>query len=313
MGKKGGAEVDRHHHHDHDHDHIHSHDHSGEENIRLAFFLNLSFTIAEIIGGILTNSMAILSDALHDLGDSISLGMAWYFQRFSRKGPDAEYSFGYARFSLLGALINSVVLVAGSALVLSRSIPRIFRPEEVHPEGMVLFALLGILVNGAAVLRLRKGKSLNEKVVSWHLLEDVLGWIAVLIAGVVMLFADLPILDPLLSVGITFFVLFNVFKNVRELMRVLLQGVPRGVSVTELEEAIGKVPHVAAVYHTHLWSLEGERNQLTTHVLVEDDAPADQIIAIKENIQAIASGQGIDHVTIQVDFPKEGPNRDFVD
>ena len=305
--------MDRHHHHDHDHDHIHSHDHSGEENIRLAFFLNLSFTIAEIIGGILTNSMAILSDALHDLGDSISLGMAWYFQRFSRKGPDAEYSFGYARFSLLGALINSVVLVAGSALVLSRSIPRIFRPEEVHPEGMVLFALLGILVNGAAVLRLRKGKSLNEKVVSWHLLEDVLGWIAVLIAGVVMLFADLPILDPLLSVGITFFVLFNVFKNVRELMRVLLQGVPRGVSVTELEEAIGKVPHVAAVYHTHLWSLEGERNQLTTHVLVEDDAPADQIIAIKENIQAIASGQGIDHVTIQVDFPKEGPNRDFVD
>jgi cobalt-zinc-cadmium efflux system protein len=304
MSKKGGAQVDRHH---------HNHDHGGEGNIRLAFFLNLSFTIAEIIGGILTNSMAILSDALHDLGDSISLGMAWYFQRFSRKGPDAEYSFGYARFSLLGALINSVVLVAGSALVLSRSIPRIFRPQEVHPEGMVLFALLGILVNGAAVLRLRKGKSLNEKVVSWHLLEDVLGWIAVLIAGVVMLFADLPVLDPLLSVGITLFVLFNVLKNVRELMRVLLQGVPRGVSVTELEEAIGKVPHVAAVYHTHLWSLEGERNQLTTHILVEDDAPADQIIAIKENIQAIASGQGIDHVTIQVDFPKEGPNRDFVD
>lgn len=296
--------MDRHHHH---------HDHGGEGNIRLAFFLNLSFTIAEIIGGILTNSMAILSDALHDLGDSISLGMAWYFQRFSRKGPDEEYSFGYARFSLLGALINSVVLVAGSALVLSRSIPRIFRPEEVHPEGMVLFALLGILVNGAAVLRLRKGKSLNEKVVSWHLLEDVLGWIAVLIAGVVMLFAELPVLDPLLSVGITLFVLFNVLKNVRELMRVLLQGVPRGVSVTELEEIIGKVPHVAAVYHTHLWSLEGERNQLTTHILVEDDAPADQIIAIKENIQAIASGQGIDHVTIQVDFPKEGPNRDFVD
>lgn len=306
--------MDRHHHHhDHDHDHIHSHDHGGEGNIRLAFFLNLAFTIAEIIGGILTNSMAILSDALHDLGDSISLGMAWYFQRFSRKGPDAEYSFGYARFSLLGALINSGVLVAGSALVLSQSIPRILRPEEVHPEGMVLFALLGILVNGAAVLRLRKGKSLNEKVVSWHLLEDVLGWIAVLIAGVVMLFADLPVLDPLLSVGITLFVLFNVFKNVRELMRVLLQGVPRGVSVAVLEEAIGKVPHVAAVYHTHLWSLEGERNQLTTHILVEDDAPADQIIAIKENIRAIASELDIDHVTIEVDFSKEGPNRDFVD
>ena len=145
------------------------------------------------------------------------------------------------------------------------------------------------------------------------MLEDVLGWIAVLIAGIVMLFADLPVLDPLLSVGITLFVLFNVFKNIRELMRVLLQGVPRGVSVTELEEAIGKVPHVAAVYHTHLWSLEGERNQLTTHILVEDDAPADQIIAMKDSIQAIASGQGIDHVTIQVDFSKEGPKRDFVD
>ena len=310
--KKGGMGVDQHHHH-HDHDHIKSHDRGSEGNIRLAFFLNLSFSLLEIVGGILTNSMAILSDALHDLGDSISLGMAWYFQRYSSRGPDSNYSFGYARFSLLGALINSMVLVAGSVLVLSHSIPRLLDPEEVHPQGMILFAVLGITVNGIAVLRLRKGSTLNEKVVSWHLLEDVLGWFAVLVAAIVMMFVDLPILDPLLSVGITLFVLFHVFKNIRELMRVLLQGVPRGISVSEMEEAIRRIPHVKEVYHTHIWSLEGEKNQLTTHLTVEDETRLDQILSVKNSIRSLAREAGINHVTIEVDLAREEVERDFVD
>ena len=200
------------HSHGHDHGHIHTH-HGDVKNIKIAFFLNLGFSIVEIIGGFLTNSVAILSDAVHDLGDSFSLGLAWYFQKFSRKQRDKNFTYGYKRFSLVGALINSIVLIAGSVLILSEAIPRIFNPQQADAGGMFLLAILGIIVNGIAVVRLRKGSSLNEKVVSLHMLEDVLGWSAVLIGAIIMKFTNLYIIDPILSVLISFFILFNVFKK----------------------------------------------------------------------------------------------------
>ena len=185
--------------------HHHHHSHSSG-NIKTAFFLNFGFTILEIIGGILTNSIAILSDALHDLGDSISLGIAWYLDNFSKKDSTSRYSYGYRRFSLLGALINSLVLIGGSLFILSEAIPRILNPEEAHAPGMIAFAILGVIVNGAAVLKLKDDKSMNAKVVAWHLMEDVLGWVAVLIVGITLLFVNLPVLDPILSILITLYV-----------------------------------------------------------------------------------------------------------
>ena len=171
--------------HSHSHSHAHHHDHHGDvKNIKVAFFLNFGFAIIEIIGGFLTNSVAILSDAVHDLGDSLSLGLAWYFQKYSRKKSDSTYTYGYRRFSLVGALANSLVLIVGSILILTEAIPRIFNPQQAHPQGMMMLAVLGIAVNGVAMLRLRRGKSLNEKVVSLHLMEDVLGWIAVLVGAI---------------------------------------------------------------------------------------------------------------------------------
>ena len=190
--------------HDHHHGHHHQHD---TKNISTAFFLNLAFTIIEIIGGLMTNSVAIMSDALHDLGDSLSLGLAWYFQKVAKKGRDKTFSYGYKRFSVLGAMINAIVLVVGSVFILQETIPRLWQPETPNVQGMFWLAILGIVVNGAAVLKLQKGTSLNEKVISLHLLEDVLGWAAVLVGSVLMYFFDLPIIDPLLSIGIAIFIL----------------------------------------------------------------------------------------------------------
>ena len=207
------------------HQHNHGHHHSSE-NIKTAFFLNLFFTIIEFIGGIYTNSLAITSDAIHDLGDSISLGMAWYFQNLSNKKPTKTYSYGFKRFSLLGAIINSVILLVGSIFIILEAIPRILSPEHSDAKGMMWFAVLGIIVNGAAVLKLRKGTSINERVVSLHMIEDVLGWVAVLIASIIMQFWDIPILDPILSLLIALFILYNVFKNGRESVRIILQGTP---------------------------------------------------------------------------------------
>ena len=289
-------------HHNHDHSHHH---HQGTGNIKVAFFLNLGFTIIEIVGGILTNCVAIISDAIHGLGDSLSLGLSWYFQSLSRKKGDAHFSFGYQRFSLLGAVINSIVLVIGGVLVLQEAIPRLLEPEQPHAEGMIYLAILGIVVNGAAVLRLRKGSSINEEVVSLHLLEDVLGWVAVLIAAIVMQFIDAPILDPLLSVLITAWVLWNVYRNLRKSFSILLQAVPGDKDITELKKQIQEIPEVSNVHDIHLWTLDGEKDIFTVHVKVEKVDDFDKQSAVKAAIRQILAENHIRHITIEVESIEE--------
>jgi cobalt-zinc-cadmium efflux system protein len=238
------------------HSHTHHHESTSSGNLRLAFFLNLAFTILEIVGGLWTNSLAILSDAVHDLGDSLSLGLAWYLDRYSHRDRDERFSYGYRRFSLLGALINTVVLLAGSVVILSQAIPRLMDPQEPFAPGMVLIAIVGIVVNGTAVLKLRSEASLNARVVALHLLEDVLGWVAVLAVAITLVFFDLYFLDPLLSIGISIYIVINVAKNLRETLGLFLQAVPGGVNIGQLETELAAVEHVCSVHHTHVWSLD---------------------------------------------------------
>lgn len=281
------------------------HHHHAQGNIKIAFFLNLFFTIIEIIGGLLTNSMAILSDALHDLGDSLALGIAWYLEKYSKKAPDSKFSFGYARFSILGALINGIILVCGAIVILSQSIPRLLNPEQVNPKGMLIVALLGILVNGLAVLRLKRGSSLNERVVSWHLLEDVFGWIVILISSIVLMFVDLPIIDPLLSIVLTLYVLKNVIKNLNSTLNVLLEGVPENFVVHEIANKINTVNNVISVHHLHIWTLEGEKNFLSTHIVISEELGTLEIIEIKNNVRELLSSEGIEHATLEIEFDNE--------
>ena len=189
----------------------------------------------ELIGGLFTNSVAILSDALHDFGDALSLAVAWYLQKVSQKPRDQFYSYGYKRFSLLGALVVSSVLLIGVALVIRESVVRLLNPQAADAKGMLVLAILGIAINGFAALRVKKGSSLNERAVYLHLLEDVLGWIAVLISSIVMIFFHLPVLDPLISLAISVFILFNVFKNLRSVVKILLLEVPQHLKLDELE------------------------------------------------------------------------------
>jgi len=286
----------------------HHHEHhidSSTGKIKTAFFLNLFFTIIEIIGGIMTNSMAILSDALHDLGDSLSLGLAWFLQNFSKKEQSKEFSFGYKRFSLLAALINSVVLIVGSVFILTEAIPRLLNPEQPNTTGMIVLAILGIIVNGAAVFRLRGGDSLNQKVISWHLLEDVLGWAAVLVVSIVMAFTDLPILDPIASIAITVFILYNVVKNFIKTMRLFLEGVPESINLEDIVQKINAVPNINSTHHTHLWSMDGENHAFSTHVVVPEDATKEEICDVKERIKEILHTISLEHVTIEIEYEDE--------
>ena len=287
------------------HNHNHSHHHEDVKNIKVAFSLNLMFTIIEFVGGFLTNSMAILSDAVHDLGDSFSLGLSWYFQKIAKRPRTKNYTYGYKRFSLLGAIINSVILVVGSVLILMNAIPRLFHPQQPDVKGMLLLAVLGVIVNGAAVLRLRKGRSLHERVVSLHLLEDVLGWLAVLVGAGIMYFVDAPFIDPLLSIAILAFILFNVYRNIRQSLRIILQGSPDLVDVDEIEKAILKTDNVEGIHDLHVWSIDGEYNVLTMHVVLSTSLPMLQLHKLKIGIRGKLLSMGIQHSTIEFETPDE--------
>jgi cobalt-zinc-cadmium efflux system protein len=275
------------------------------DNIATAFILNSLFIVLEIIGGIMTNSMAILSDALHDLGDSLSLGLAWYFQKLSSKKKDKKFTFGYRRFSLLGAVINSLVLFAGSVFVLNETIPRLFHPQYPDTRGMFILALLGIAVNGLAALKVRKGKSINEKVVSLHLLEDVLSWAAVLAGSVVMMTVNFPALDPILSILITLFILTNVFKNLKTSFRVFLQGAPDAADITAIEKRILEFPEVDSIHDIHVWTMDGQYNILTLHLVLKDIDNQQKIREIKQQLKQFLKNLRIDHITIEIDQKNE--------
>jgi cobalt-zinc-cadmium efflux system protein len=279
--------------------------HDSTKNIKVAFFLNFTFTIFEFIGGYYTNSMAIMADAVHDLGDTISLGLSWNLDKKSKQESDDKFSFGYKRFSLLGALINGLVLFVGSAFILIETIPRLFKPEHAQAEGMFVFAIVGVLVNGFSVIKLKGGKTLNEKMVRWHLIEDVIGWIAVLIVSIVLMFYDLPILDPLLSVAIIAYVLFNVIKNLKETFLVFLQGVPSDINFNKIEKEILDLDDVRSVHRVHVWSLDGASNVMTIHVVINYVETSKEMLEAKAKVREVLSEYSIEHSTIEIELPKE--------
>ena len=271
-------------------------------DLRLAFLLNTSFAILEIAGGIWTNSVAILSDAVHDLGDSLALGAAWSLDRYAKKERDRRFSYGYLRFSLLGAWTNTTVLVLGSILVLTQAIPRLFQPEAPNAGGMLVFAMIGIIVNGTAAWRLHGGTSLNASVASWHLVEDVLGWIAVLIASITMLFVDLPILDPILSVAITSFILFNALRKLRQTLMLFLQAVPDDIDLRELEHRFGALEHVRSTHHTHAWSMDGAHHVLSTHIVVPGETSKDDVTQLRLDIARLCDEYRFAHTTVEIEW-----------
>ena len=273
--------------------------------IRIAFFLNLGFTIAEIIGGFLINSMAIISDALHDFGDSLALGLSYFLQKISGKVSDSKYSYGYRRYSILAALINSIILLTGSILIIKTAIPRLFNPVQPQVKGMLLFAILGVLINGTVVLHLRRGKTLNIRVLSWHFIEDILGWIAVLIVSIILLFSNLYILDAILSIVISGYISYHVLINFKQALNVFLQVVPDEIDTQALAEKFRRIDQVKSVHHTHVWTMDGINHVLTTHVVVDENINRSDVLRIKSELKHIAYAMHCEHVTLEIEYSNE--------
>ena len=281
----------------------HSHSHSSEK-IGWAFFLNFGFTIIEFIGGWLTNSTAIMADAVHDLGDTLSIGSAWLLNKLGTKSATNEFTYGYRRLSLLGALINGIVLIVGSAWILFEAVPRLSNPEMPETEGMIVLAILGVLVNGFAAYKLHGGKSLNEKVLNWHLLEDVLGWVAVLIVAIVMQFKDWPVLDPVLSIGFTLFILFNVIRNLISTVKLFFQASPDNDLLQNVTDKLLELDGISDLHHLHIWSLDGEHHVATVHVVSQFESKV-EYLELKESVSDALQEFELSHTTIEIELTSE--------
>jgi cobalt-zinc-cadmium efflux system protein len=272
-----------------------------EKRVRFAAFLNIAFTVLELVGGFWTNSLAILSDALHDFGDSVALLVSWLFERGAKRLPDTSRTFGYQRLSLFSALFSASILIGGSIIIIFLAIPRFFNPETVNAFGMVGIAVIGIIFNGAGFFLLKKGESLNEKVLSWHLLEDVLGWVGILVGGVIIYFWKFYLLDPILTVALTAFILYNVTKNLREAINILLEGVPKHINLEAVKKDLMAIKGVIGIHDIHIWSLEGETDIFTAHVVLDDETLKKQPEPTKQTIKETLMKHHIEHSTIEIE------------
>ncbi len=271
-----------------------------EKNILIAFLLNLCFSVFECIGGIVTGSVAILSDAVHDIGDAASIGVSYFLERKSKKQPDDTYTYGYARYSVIGSVVTTFILLFGSAAVIYNAVARLITPSEINYNGMIIFAIVGVLVNLGAAFVTKEGDSLNQKAVNLHMLEDVLGWVVVLVGAVVMRFTDLAVIDPLMSIGVATFIFVNAIRNLKEAVDVFLEKTPHGICVEEIKEHVAEIDGVLDVHHIHVWSLDGHNSYATMHVVTNAEHHK-----VKHAIREELAEHGIGHVTLELEAQGE--------
>jgi cobalt-zinc-cadmium efflux system protein len=284
------------------HHHHHSTPDSSARNIGIAFWLNLAFAAIELVGGFWTQSLAILSDALHDFGDAVSLGVGYLLQRKSAQGPSENFSYGLRRLSLLSAFVSGIVISVGAIYIVIESISRFSQPREPYGLGMMGLAVFGIAVNGFAAWRLGHGHTHNEKVLKWHLIEDVLGWVAVLIGSLFIYLFDWVWLDPLLAIGISCFVLYNVVRHLADTIGLFLQGNPNPEGLRAFRAQVDEIEEVIELHDVHFWSLDGVRHILSCHVVVKDVTKAEPV---KERIRVLSRLLGDCHVTLEIESTSE--------
>lgn len=288
------------HNHSLSHNHNHHHHSTSFKNIKIAFLLNFIFSLIEIVGGLLTNSSAILSDAIHDLGDSLSLGLALLFEKKSAKEPNDKFPYGYKRLSAISALINTIVLSLGTVFVFKESITRILNPQPVIAEGMLFLAIFGVIINGASVLKMKNGIKISEKAVMLHLLEDLFGWLAVLIVSIVVAFTDFYVLDPILSLIICFIMFRNIYYNTKTLYNLIMQGTPENINIKEIKEHLSKEYPIQKVSSLKIWSLDGESNIATISITIDKNIDTSNTNKIKQSIRNYFKDYNISDITIEI-------------
>ena len=268
-----------------------------EKNILIAFLLNILFSIFELVGGIFTNSVAIVSDAIHDFGDSVSIGISYFLEKKSKKKPDNKYTYGYTRYSILGAIITNTILITGSVLVIYNAIGRIVNPVKINYDGMIIFAMFGVGINYIAARFTKEGESLNQKAVNLHMLEDVLGWGVVLIGAIIIKYTEITVIDPIMSILVAVFILINTIKSFKTIIDLFLEKTPDGVQIEELREHLLENKNILDIHHIHIWSIDGFNNYATMHIVTN----LKDTTELKNEVKKELKEHGISHTTIEIE------------
>ena len=280
--------IDTHHHHK-----------KAGENLAFVFFINLAFNIVVIAAALATNSMAILADFIHDASDTISIALAWFLEHVAQRDSTDKYSYGYQRFSILGAIIISIFVIIMAFVILSEAIPRLFAPEGVDAGGMLAVAIVGIVFKFVSVYRLHKGETYNEKAIFFHQLGDIFEWVAILILSLVLMFWEgAQYLDPFVSIGIALWLIFNLGRNLYKSIEVLLQKTPDYFDVDEFRQSIEDIEGVNAIDDFHIWSLDGIDSVMTLKVDVDFGKDVGEI---KKEIYAISKKYHVVDITIELE------------
>ncbi len=269
-----------------------------KHTVWLAFFLNLSYAIIEFIAGGIFGSSAVLADSIHDLGDAIAIGVSAFLETISNREEDSHYTLGYKRFSLLGAMVTAVILMTGSVLVILENITKLFNPQPVNDEGILWLGIIAVSINVLASLVVRKGKTKNESIMSLHFLEDTLGWVAVILMAIVLRFTDWYILDPLLSLVISIFILSKAIPRFWSTLKIFLDAVPEGVDIKQVKSRLEQLDYVASVNQINLWTMDGLEKNAIIHVCLEH---IKHMEVCKESIRDLLKDCGFQNITIEVD------------
>ncbi len=271
-----------------------------DKKILIAFILNLSFSFFEVIGGVFTGSVAILSDALHDMGDAASIGIAYFLEGKSKRQPDSRYTYGYGRYSVLGGFITTAILLFGSVAVMAGAVKRIITPTEINYNGMIIFAVLGVIINLIAARVTHSGDSVNQRAVNLHMLEDVLGWVVVLVGAVIMRFTDFSLIDPIMSIGVALFIFISALKNLKEIADIFLEKAPEGADTDELKSHLMALEGVKDIHHIHLWTISGKGAYATMHIVCEGD-----FSLVKAKVREELREHGIVHAALETESENE--------
>ncbi len=277
------------------------------ENIKVAFLLNLVFSIIEAIGGVLTNSISIVSDSLHNLGDSITIGITYFFEKKSKKLPNKEYSYGYLRYTLLGSLIASFILLVGSVVIIYNVVPRLMKPQDVNYDAMIIFGIFGLLINLYATIKVMRSKDKDKKI-NTHLIEDTVIWLFLLIGSICIKVWNLIIIDPILSLLIAVYILYQVYKYMKNIYNIFMEKVPKNVKIDTIKKDIEDNENIDNVHHIHIWSMDGINNYMTAHIHLNKILSEQDIINTKNNIKNKLKEDKISHVTLEVEYFNEKCN-----
>lgn len=285
------------------HDDVH---HKQKQALTFAFWLNLCFSAIEIAGSFYTNSTAILTDAIHDLGDSLAIGLGIVFEKIAGRKPDSKYTYGYKRFSLLSALILSILLLVGAVVMIWKAVDAFLQPHPVNSEGMFSLAVLGIVINGAAFLKIKYSGAgqtkQNSKAIMLHFLEDVLGWIAVLVGSVVIYFTQWYWIDGILSIVIALYIGWNAFTNLKETMPVFLQAAPQNIAIDTLRETVLGLEGVKSIEDLHVWALDEDENIGSVRIVAKKREHIENILS---EVNTVFKKYSIHKPVVQIEVEKE--------